>query len=279
MLGNFVEETTATVGTGTVALTAATGFARFSDQFGVGALVAYAIQDGSNRETGIGTVASGNTLERTLVLSKLDSGVYSEYPATPLTLSGGAKVFVALERATLQGGFPGLATDAQLYSAHQVISGLQTRALTDGIGETLYVSPFLLTGRARVKALAVHCSTSAAGATTRLGLYAVGTNGLPHRLIVQTSDINASTTGEKIASVPITTLPPGWYYTALANRGGYPAYYAYGTTQNRVATPLGGVWRYGWSPMPAWTELPETAPVPTLNGSGLGDYAVSLVGA
>lgn len=279
MIGNFIKEATSTTGTGTVTLTSVAGFSRFSDQFAAGALVAYAIEDGNNRETGIGTVASGNTLERTVVLSKLDGGTYSEYPASGLSLSGSAKVFLSPDRASLLSGFAGVATDAEIYSAHAVTSSAPNRSQGDGFGDCVYLMPFLLLGRMRVKALSAYCSAAAAGSITRLGLYSAGKDGLPDSLIVQTGNIDSASTGAKVASVSSTVVAPGWYYTALANRSGYPGYYAYATTQNKIATPLGGAFRYAFKSTPAWTELPDKIVTPSISAGSAGDFAVALIGA
>lgn len=278
MLGNFIKETSATTGTGTVSLSAVTGFSRFSDQFAVGRSVAYAIEDGGNRETGIGTIGAANTLERTVVLSKLQSGVYSESPETGLSLSGNATVFIAPDRSALFGGFGGVATDAELYSGHVVLSATPSRSQADPLGEYAYLTPFLLLGRAKIKALSANCSAADAGAISRFGLYSTGKDGRPDRLIVQTGDVDASSTGAKVASVAQTVLAPGWYYTCLANRSGYPSYYAYATTQNRLTTPLGGVMRYAYEDILGWAVLPDKIVSPTLSAGANGDFAVSLVG-
>ena len=279
MLGNFVKETSATTGTGTVTLSSVAGFSRLSDQFAVGRLVAYAIEDGSDRETGLGTVGSGNTLERTVVLSKLVSGVYSEYPGSGLSLSGSAKVFLSPDRASLLSGFAGVVTDTEHHSAHVVRSALPNRSQPDALSEYVFLTPFLLLGRMKVKALSAYCSEASAGAITRLGLYSAGKDGLPDRLIVQTGNIDSASTGAKVASVSSTVLAPGWYYTALVNRYGYPSYYAYATTQNKISTPLGGAWRYASKEAIGWTELPDQVVTPTLSAGSSGDFAIALVGA
>lgn len=94
MLGNFIRETTATTGTGTLTLSAYTGYARFSDVFSTSDLVYYVIQDGTNRECGIGTVGAANTLARTTILEKIDGGVRTVSPGTGISVSGsGTLVF------------------------------------------------------------------------------------------------------------------------------------------------------------------------------------------
>lgn len=89
MLANWVKETTTTSGTGTVTLSSLTGAVRFSQVFSVGDKVYYTIQDGNNREVGIGTVGASNTLQRTTVLETLVSGTWSGGSPAAITLSGG----------------------------------------------------------------------------------------------------------------------------------------------------------------------------------------------
>jgi hypothetical protein len=93
MLGNFIKESTATTGTGTMTLAQMSGFERYSQVFAVGALAWYVIQDGSNREIGIGTVGASNTLARTTILETLVAGTRTLNPGTGITLSGSAQVY------------------------------------------------------------------------------------------------------------------------------------------------------------------------------------------
>lgn len=87
-----VKETTTTTGTGTLTLAGAmTGFQKFSDQMATSDTCYYTIQavDGSGNptgqwETGLGTLASGTTLARTLVIA-------SSSGTTKITFSAGTK--------------------------------------------------------------------------------------------------------------------------------------------------------------------------------------------
>jgi len=92
---NWVEETTATTGTGVITLSGATpGHATFDDQCADGELVNVAIKEGPSREVGLFTFTSPSTLTRTLVYEKLESGVITESPGTHLNLQGFAKVLI-----------------------------------------------------------------------------------------------------------------------------------------------------------------------------------------
>ena len=96
ILLDWVKQTTASTGTGTITLGAAvSGFIRFQDDTRLtdGSQVYYTIEDGLNRERGIGTyTASGTTLSRDVIHATVDSGTYTENPGTGLSLSGSAIV-------------------------------------------------------------------------------------------------------------------------------------------------------------------------------------------
>jgi hypothetical protein len=99
VLADLVQQSTATTGTGTITLGAAvTGFRTVAGAgIADGVVVSYAIQDGTNRETGTGTVGgSGTTLTRTLLASSTGS---------LLNLSGSAVVGIAPNAADFDFAF------------------------------------------------------------------------------------------------------------------------------------------------------------------------------
>ncbi|MBS0476298.1 MAG: hypothetical protein JSR28_14285, partial [Proteobacteria bacterium] len=112
MLANGVKETTTTTGTGTVTLSAVTGFPRFSQVLSIGQFVDYAIQDGNNWEWGVGKIGASNTLERVAVTAKFDGGTYSKNPTTKLSLSGSATVFAASHEGSFGIGLGGNSVNA-----------------------------------------------------------------------------------------------------------------------------------------------------------------------
>jgi len=91
LVADAVQETTATTGTGTVALTQATGWVRFADRFANGENCYYSIRDGNNWEFGIGTYTASNQLARSIILGTLVAGAWNS-GGSALTLSGLATV-------------------------------------------------------------------------------------------------------------------------------------------------------------------------------------------
>ena len=214
MLANGLKETTATTGTGTVSLSAIPGFPRFSQALGVGTFVDYAIQDGQNWEWGTGRVAAANTLERALVTSKFESGVYSKYPATALSLSGTATVFCAATAELLgpsmggnTGGGWGPGRFASAHHLHAAPFGADE--LTPG-NKILWL-PFVWPAGARrvIDSLSVFVQSTGSATKLRIGVLKPQGGGLSSlSLLAQTSDISVISTGLKTATFGTPLVVP-----------------------------------------------------------------------
>lgn len=97
MLGNWVQETTSTSGTGIMTLVAVADQTEFIDAVAEGIVVDYAIiDDNGNKEVGRGTTGASKTLARTTVLATLVSGVYDNSSPAAITLSGSATVYLTI---------------------------------------------------------------------------------------------------------------------------------------------------------------------------------------
>lgn len=201
MLANGAKETTTTTGTGTVTLSAVTGFPRFSQVLSVGTFVDYAIQDGNNWEWGVGKVAASNTLERTLITAKFEGGTYSKNPATGLSLSGSATVFCTPSADTFgiaRGGnsTTGLAP-GKIWSANIVFTSAAVAGQNCAQNKLTYVPWVWPSGVQRIiKSLSVNVML-AGGTKMRIGITELGDQASEHRLIAQTADLDTSTTGIK----------------------------------------------------------------------------------
>ena len=90
--GNWVAESCSTLGTGDIILTgAATGQASFSGAISAGA-VFYSIEDGNNRECGIGTFDGASTIVRGDIRATLVNGNYTKVSPIPISLTGSSVV-------------------------------------------------------------------------------------------------------------------------------------------------------------------------------------------
>lgn len=225
MLANGAKETTTTTGTGTVTLSAVTGFPRFSDILGVGTLVDYAIRSGDSWEWGVGTLGAGNTLGRSIIIAKYESGTYSDTPATALSLTGTSDVFCTAHATTnMQGGSAGLVTPSN-WRITSALAGNTVGTTVSAFAGQAFAYPFLLLSAVRATGLGVECTTAVASSTVTLGLYAVGTDGRPSTALLKTGAISTATTGFKTGSVTPRIIPPGLYWSVLHNAvGDTPAF-------------------------------------------------------
>ena len=94
LTGNWIIENCSTVGTGALVLTGSlTGFTTFSTVANDTNLIYYSIEEGVNKETGVGTYNSaGNSITRTTITATLVNGTYTSNPGIGITLAGGSVV-------------------------------------------------------------------------------------------------------------------------------------------------------------------------------------------
>ena len=222
MLANGVKETTTTTGTGTVSLAAVAGFPRFSQVLGVGTFVDYAIKSGDGWEWGVGRLAAGNMLERTVVTAKYESGTYSKSPATGLALSGTSEVFCAIHSDTDgigRGGGSLSRTKSTVLSAHLVKlnSNPEGAGYTPSAANRLMWFPFLWPAGIDRFATGVRLSLySGSGTKMRVAIIEPGDPVTASRIIAQTGDIPSGTSGIKTATfaAPVP-MPLARYYLGV----------------------------------------------------------------
>jgi hypothetical protein len=87
--------------------------------------------------------------------------------------------------------------------------------------DRLTVVPFLVPKDQRFVRIGAEVTVAAASSTVRLGIYNIGSNGLPTALVLDAGTIDSSTTGAKEITID-TTLPAGLYGLAAVANGGTP---------------------------------------------------------
>lgn len=225
MLANGVKETTATTGTGTVTLAAATGFVRFSQAFAVGAIVSYAIRDGNDWEWGIGTVGASNTLARDVCTAKIASGTFERNPATKLSLSGSAEVICTPhEGSQAETGAIGMRRQTSFLAPLSSYGGADIT--TAGTTASRVVAhPFRVPRPIKIDRLGTICTASASGSSVDVGIYdTVLASGvfMPGNLLLSVTGLDTTSTGEKTGTVDFTLLPGRLYFGAIRAEGGTP---------------------------------------------------------
>lgn len=280
---NGVYETTTTSGTGTVTLSAVTGRPRFSDA-GVGALVPYAIKDGSNWEWGIGTVGGSNSLLRSVVTATHVAGTYDNTSPAAISLSGSsADVYLASIAEALATGLPivsGVYGRKAVMSTHWNTHANSTLTVA---ADRLYLLPFRVDSAYDINGFYIDMNTAGAASTkARIGLYRMKSDGQPGALIVETADIDTSVAAAVLSpSVTQTRIAPGWYYIALVCSG-TPTFQAYPSSAIGISPlglengagsmlPIQAIYKSiaGWSVLPAdptgFTALsPGSASIPAI---------------
>lgn len=226
MLASWVRQSTSTTGTGTITLdgTPASGFVGFSDAFSTGEVVNYTIEDGNNRETGIGTLTTGAswTLSRDVIHETLVSGTYSKMPATGISLSGSAVVSVSANASTSQIGTQVLQT--RYGSSSNWTNLLRVTEIGSGSTQTpaerTYAVPFTVDTLVEITNHAIEIVTADGAATSSaIGIYDADENENPNNLLGSGS-IDVTTTGVKsVTYSPALVLTPGKYFAAVVSDG------------------------------------------------------------
>lgn len=273
MQANWTKVTTSTAGTGDLTLDAVTGFPAFGDVFSVGQIVAYSILNSSGEpvEEGIGCYSAADTLTRTYVCGTYTGGVYDNTAPSAISLSGTYTVIASSVRA-MAPTLPQINTSAPARyftsPSHQSSANQKPVAAGD-----LIAVPMLFSAARPVDALAIEVTSLGASAVARCGLYSVGANGLPAKLLIESADIDCSTTGVKVSTFGAVSIPPGWYYTLFACKtsnisvrayaGGGVGYLPQTNILGQAAfnAPYSFARVAAWNT--AWSSLPATAPAGT----------------
>ncbi|WNT44598.1 minor tail protein [Arthrobacter phage Tillums] len=88
--------------------------------------------------------------------------------------------------------------------------------------DRLTIVPFLVPKNQQFVRIGTEVTVAAASSTVRLGIYNIGTNGLPTSLVLDAGTIDASTTGAKEITIDTGVLPAGLYGLAAVAQGGTP---------------------------------------------------------
>lgn len=219
MLADFVKETTATTGTvASLSLSAVTGYARFADAFAVGSPVVYAIQSGNNRETGIGTVGSSNTLTRVRATAKYESGVLTKSPATFMSLAGTSDVMIAISSAATETGQSALLRASSSVTKRAISAGAPYTQKGNSIPATnyLYVFPYRLEMSGVFSKIGCLTNVGRASSTCRVGLYEQAADGSIGKLLMDSGVLDTIVDNTVyLGTVSNTYLQAGWYWAAI----------------------------------------------------------------
>lgn len=225
MLGFGIRESTTTTGTGNLTIAAETGYPRFSDAFPYTSArrFYYSILDANNLpiESGIGYLTTNsNTLVREKVLATYVSSVYDNTAPTAATLGAGTKYVICTSADT--GTFGGYLPYSPS-GANGVSPGYQSSEINKGLTATDAIDFYPIPVLARVECTGLYVNLSigaTAGKVFRMGLYQVRSDGRPGKILMDSGNIAADTTGAKNFTLGTNViLNPGFYYFAMASDG------------------------------------------------------------
>lgn len=223
MFADWAKETTTTTGTGNITLAAASGYPRISAVVGLNKMFSYGVLDdstGAPIESGIGYLSDANTLVRSKIVETMVSGTFDNTSPTAVTLAAGSKRVICAPLArTIDQVLPLIGnTNGNKFILNDC---LNTQSNIAGaypldLSGRLNVHPWKHPYGGEIDGFSVYVSTAQAATILRIGLYSVGINGLPNKLIVEgSSSIDLAATGNKVTTFTPQVLAPGWYYIGL----------------------------------------------------------------
>lgn len=221
MLIPGIKATTTTTGTGAITLSAVTGYPLPSAVLAVGMRVPYCLVDGDNREWGVGQLTATEGFVRESKIAKYDSGVYSTYPATGISLSGSGVVF-SIEDIGTQGGGHYLPDYFGITAGNRNgVFGLTNGATLVTVAlavDSHKLAVFTVPRPMRIRKLGIRVTTGVAG-NARIGMYQAGFSApeTAAKLVAETVDLSTTSAAVVSDSTVNFVLWPGCHYFASVN--------------------------------------------------------------
>lgn len=243
MLANWVKQAVSAGGTGNLTLGAAdAGHVTLNDALGVGSSFNYVIEDGNDRETGIGRLSASTTLVRDFVRETLVSGTYDNTSPAAINVTTAAKVALAPTASGMVEAMPRpcgttAAERRVVLTPHQ---GAILTWSTDTLAANFaYFFPVYWPGGRPIGNLYCDVQTAAAaGKLVKVGLAVPNDDWTACRVVVEAASVGADVTGMRTGAVATpVNLPPGWYVGIIASDG---------TPIMRSATQQGAADPFGW---------------------------------
>ena len=233
MFGNWIRATSATTGTGSLTLSAASGYATPASQFAQGERFSYALvadSDGKPIEGGIGYLDGSGLLVRETVLATYASGTYTDATSnaglSAVSLTGTTRVIVTpLKTADLAATRRGRSTGTLANDIFHPVNFVSPATGTLGLGSNSrsYYIPVLLDFAHPVDAIALYLGST--GGNVDIGIYGVLPTGEPGDLLIGWSNktatanvLNAYTLASADAgrwTAAARIIPPGWYWVCI----------------------------------------------------------------
>jgi len=224
MFANFTEETCTGTGATLALAGVTTGNIPFSESFADGDKVAYVVEDsgGTIKVAGIGAyVSSTDDITRDDTWN-WNGTVIDENPTTNITLSGGTHTVRCDAYSDILRAGVGTVLPSGKYTQFSNQGFAESTAQAGGefsaqVGEVVLMTGILVRPT-WITEIAAYITTAAASSNVRFGIYHADPDGTPGALIVDSGDLDASSTGfvSNTLTNPIL-LPAGAYL--IGNQG------------------------------------------------------------
>lgn len=218
MLANWVKQAVTAGGTGNLTLGSAdAGHIDINTVIGQGPRFSYVIEDGVNRESGIGHLSAATTFVRDIIYETLVSGVLTRSAPSPINVTTTAKVMIApTARNIFAAALSSLVDVAG--SGAVANAGFSTLNIGSYGAGAMVVTQYMLMSYAIANNLAIDISGASAGVSV-VGIYAPSAANSAIKL-AQSGELDTGTTGLKSSALSTTLyLPPGIYLAVIHNSG------------------------------------------------------------
>lgn len=221
MHANWIKQAVSGGGTGNITLiSGGASFIDLNTRFGTSNYFRYVIEDGNNREAGIGHLSAANTLVRDVPLEVFNSGTYSNSNAgstpTPINVTTSAIVSCSNTTDSFVGSSLGVAA---VTGFPKYIGNALATSPASPIGLSagwVCVESFLLPCGGLFSGMSFNVTTAGAGNAVA-GLYEC-INDTQISKIAQCAEFSCSTTGQKTSSFSAPVfLSPGFYLMVINN--------------------------------------------------------------
>ena len=235
MHGNWIRATSTTTGTGSLTLSAASGYPAPSSQFAQGERFSYALvadADGKPIEGGIGYLDGSGALVRECPTATYNSGTLTYTDATsnaglsPISLTGTTRVICTplktADLAATRRGRPSGTQANDIFHPANFVNPITGSLALGSSGRSYYV-PILVDFAFPVDAFVTYLGST--GGSIDIGLYGVLPTGDPGDLLIGWSNktatanvLNAYTLASADAgrwAAAARIIPPGWYWLCL----------------------------------------------------------------
>ncbi|PKO49002.1 MAG: hypothetical protein CVU31_02465 [Betaproteobacteria bacterium HGW-Betaproteobacteria-4] len=216
MLGNWIKQTTTSIGAGDIVVAGVTGFPGFHDLFGLLKYFSYTILDDASGypiETGIGHMSDSSTLVRDRITATYIAGVYNATTPVAAALPAGTKrVICSGDASMFDMTIPAIEDCGGADGRRVAVTPSGTLGTLTLTADRLYQFPLYFPAGLTFDTLYADISTAAAGAHIQFGVAACKPDGSAGALLLTSGEQPASAAAMLAADVGVQRLAPGYYW-------------------------------------------------------------------